>query len=147
MTEQRTRKKRQYSLSITTLADLSRYCLENGRKQSEVVEMAVKEYVGRSRVKAVVILAVALMSVSLSSAAGLTSVSEGQIVNAVGNVIALIAGILAPIALAIGLLMGGWKYWQGEEDAMQYIRGGIIGGVICFSAWGLAKLIMSYFGG
>jgi len=69
--------------------------------------------------------------------------TEPDIKEKIGKIIKLISGILGIVVVAIGFLIGGVKSLNGAEDAMKWIKGGTIGGFLCFSAWGLAKLFMS----
>ena len=140
------KRKRQYAISLETLAELSRYCLESKQKQSEVVDVAVKEYLKKFVLRSMAFAAVMTgLAAKNLWAPGLTNVSESSIIQSIGNIIALISGIATPIVVSSGLLIGGIKYYNGDEDAMSYIKGGIVGGIICFSAWGLAKLVVSNF--
>ncbi len=139
-------RKRQYRLSVSTLAELSRYCLEEGIKQSEVVELAVKEFLKKGLLRTSAFVAFLILSRQCDLwAGGLDSVSESGIVQRLGNIISMIAGIVAPVVLAAGLLIGGIKYHDGDEEAMSYIKGGVIGGFISFAAWGIAKWLLTGF--
>ncbi len=78
-------------------------------------------------------------------AEGLSSVTESSLKDSIGNVIMLVAGVVGPVVLAIGLLVGGIKYHNGDEEALSYIKGGIVGGLLSFGAWGISKWLFASF--
>ena len=136
---------RQYKLTLATLGELAKYCVEEGKEQSEVVEMAIKEFLKKNSVKNLAVCGIMLAVLSSGlSGSGLEPITEQGLIDKLGKIISLIAGIAAPIVLALGLLVWGIKYHNGDEEAISYIKGGVIGAVICFAAWALAKLMMDY---
>jgi hypothetical protein len=83
----------------------------------------------------------------LAASGGLDTLTATDIVSKIGNIIKLIAGILGVVVTSLGFLIGGVKSLNGADDAMKYIKGGAIGGFLCFAAWGIAKLLMGQIGG
>ena len=78
-------------------------------------------------------------------AVGLSNVSESTLKDSIGNVIMLVAGVVGPVVLAMGLLVGGIKYHNGDEQALGYIKGGVVGGLLSFGAWGISKWLFASF--
>ena len=78
-------------------------------------------------------------------AVGLSDVSESSLKESIGNVIMLVAGVVGPVVLAMGLLVGGIKYHNGDEQALGYIKGGVVGGLLSFGAWGISKWLFASF--
>ena len=78
-------------------------------------------------------------------AIGLSDVSESSLKESIGNVIMLVAGVTGPVILAVGLLVGGVKFHNGDDQALGYIKGGIVGGLLSFGAWGISKWLFSSF--
>jgi len=78
-------------------------------------------------------------------AVGLSNVSESSLKDSIGNVIMMISGVAGPIVLAMGLLVGGIKYHNGDEQALGYIKGGVVGGILTFGAWGISKWLFAAF--
>ena len=74
---------------------------------------------------------------------GLATTTGEGLVNLIGGMIRKICGVGAPIVLVSGLAVGGIKYQQGDEDAMAIIKGGIVGAVLLFAAWGIASWLFS----
>ncbi|MBI2118961.1 MAG: hypothetical protein HYT97_04970 [Elusimicrobia bacterium] len=77
--------------------------------------------------------------------ADLGNVNENTLKESIGRVIGLISGIAAPVVLALGLLVGGIKYHNGDEEAISYIKGGIIGAILAGGAWGISKWLLTAF--
>ena len=140
---------RQYRLSVSTLNELYRYCNEVKKNKSEVVEMAIKEFLKKDSAKNLVLCGVMLsvLSSGLWAVPGLDTITEQGLIDKLGKIIKMIAGVAAPIVLSLGLLVGGIKYHNGDEEAISYIKGGVIGAIICFAAWALANMMMDYLGG
>ena len=106
-----------------------------------------KGFSGRAMAKGISLsLGLMLVASVCFAAAGFDSLSEQTIVEKIGNVIKLISGIMAPVILAAGLLIGGVKSMNGSEDATTWIKRGLIGGILCAGAWGLSKLLISVMG-
>ena len=110
--------------------------------------MAVKEYLKKE--SGLLAVAVTLMVLGLASGAwaamggeGLATTTGEGLVNLIGGIVRKICGVGAPIVLVSGLAVGGIKYQQGDEDAMAIIKGGIVGAVLLFAAWGIASWLFS----
>ena len=88
-----------------------------------------------------------VLSSGLWAVPGLDTITEQGLIDKLGKIIKMIAGVAAPIVLSLGLLVGGIKYHNGDEEAISYIKGGVIGAIICFAAWALANMMMDYLGG
>lgn len=132
---------RQYHLSKSIVKKLDEFVVDNktqdGKSKSEVVEMSIKEYLKNRGVQVMLVMMVLLVLMSdacFAADLGNETVLKDKIL----SIIKVVCGIAGPVILALGLLIGGIKYYNGDEEAFTYIKGGIIGSLIAGAAWSIA---------
>lgn len=115
--------------------------IDDNNKKSEVLEMRVS-HIGEEILKVVSVICLIFGATSALYAAGLDSVDQSSIIEKIGTIIKNIGAIVAFGSLGYALILGALKWNEDQAEAIQHIKGGVIGAFLGGASWGISKWLI-----
>jgi len=104
--------------------------------------MVIKQFLARESVRSTALATIVISLITTANAVGLDSVDQNSIIEKIGNIVKSIGAIVAFGSLGYALILGALKWNEDQAEAIQHIKGGVIGAFLGGASWGISKWLI-----